>query len=52
MPTSHPDNPTPVKASSRRQFSTFFLHDLYLGVEVLKVQELIDRKSTRLNSSH
>ena len=41
MPTSHPDNPTPVKASSRRQFSTFFLHDLYLGVEVLKVQELI-----------
>src|SRR5262245_40626779 len=26
---------------SRRQFSTFFLHDLYLGVDVLEVQELI-----------
>lgn len=30
-----------TRASASRQLSTFFLHDLYLGVEVLKVQELI-----------
>ena len=30
-----------VSGTTRRQFSTFFLHNLYLGVEVLKVQELI-----------
>jgi len=32
---------SPRASAGRRQFSTFFLHNLYLGVEVLKVQELI-----------
>lgn len=30
-----------TRPSGSRQLSTFFLHDLYLGVEVLQVQELI-----------
>lgn len=30
-----------TSGGKKRQFSTFFLHGMYLGVEVLKVQELI-----------
>jgi len=33
--------PVQTAGKKTRQFSTFFLHGLYLGVEVLKVQELI-----------
>lgn len=42
MSTTHtPSHDATSVTTSRRQFATFFLHDLYLGVEVLKVQELI-----------
>jgi purine-binding chemotaxis protein CheW len=41
--SSHHDGADGARATgiTSRQFSTFFLHNLYLGVEVLKVQELI-----------
>lgn len=40
--TSHAHEPEQAAASAAsRQYSTFYLDGLYLGVEVLKVQELI-----------
>ena len=39
--SSHAPVTATATPGTSRQFSTFFLHDLYLGVDVLEVQELI-----------